>query len=135
MTFQIRSTDSGNLLLCDRYGESLDLIRCQACILVLLEECNVGITIQGFENEVRLCLLDLADDRRVIGMTHRGILLTDNLHSKCLSLLLHDLICRARENVIGTEQEYFLSVILTHVLDCRNNLLVRSSSYIKDVRG
>ena len=90
----------------DREGRAS--CRRDAGVLELLEEGDVAVAVQRVEDDVRVGRLDLADDRGVVGVAERGVLLAGQLAALRLELRLDDVVGRAREDVVGAEQEQLL---------------------------
>ena len=83
-------------------------------------------------------LLDVGDDRLVVGVPERRVLLVDVLVGDALRLEegAQDLVGRARIDVVGAEQHPALgaAAVLAHqVLDRRDRLLVGRGAGVEDV--
>ena len=95
-------TDLTDLLFRDGEGHDRILGRVDARSLELLEEGDVGVTVQGVDDDPAIGegLLDLGDDRGHLGVAERDVILADSLTTESLHLLFDDGIGRAGVHVI-----------------------------------
>jgi hypothetical protein len=123
----------GDLLLGDRHRDH----RClgEALVEVALEEGHVGVAVDGVEDRVGLGRDDLLDGRTPLGLTELLVLLADDLDVVGGRPLLDLVVGRAREDVVGPDQEERLDVLLgLQVLQARQDLLVGRRAGVEDVR-
>ena len=115
----------------DRHGRSV-----QPDAVVLAEEGDVGVTVEGVEHRVRPGTLDAVGHGGEVGGAQRGVVLADDLHVVFLGVLLDDEVRGAGEDVVGAEQEERLrALLLPQVVQCGDDLLVGGGTGVEDVVG
>ena len=135
MPLQIRGPDSFYLFFRNGNRTGLNLLRRQSCILELLEESHIGISVQRIKDEIRIRFLYFTEDGCIIRMPHRRVFLSHDLHPQGLRLLLYDGVRRSGKYIIGAQQKNLFPVIFIHIFNGRDNLLVRRRTYVKNVGG
>ena len=110
------------------------VVRGQADVLVLLEERDVGVTVEGVEHRVGAGALELVHDRREVGVAQRGVLLADDLDVVGAGPGDDLLVGRAREDVVGADQEDLRLALLLEVVHAGQDLLVGRRARVEDVR-
>ena len=133
IALDVLCTDALDLLFGNRERHDRAGLRRHTGIFQLLEERHVGVTVQGIDDDIGMSGLDLADDRRVIGVSHRRVLFADDLTALRGELCLDDAVGRLREYVVAADEEHLFLAILHEILDGRHDLLIRSSAHVHDV--
>ena len=132
---------AAQLVLGHAEGHDRRVLAAQSLVAELLVEGHVAVTVDRREHGGAAAggeALDLADDRLVVLMVERRVLLLDVLlgHALGQQERAQDLVGRAREHVVGAEQvELLVAPALRrhHVLGGRDQLLIGRGARVEDV--
>ena len=140
MTDQRRHVHRTQLVLRNGEGHDRAVVRGQSLIGELLVEGHVAVAVDRREHAGVSGggeLLDLADNRLVVLMVKRRVLLHDVglRHALAQKERLEHLVRRARKDVVGAEQVELLHAQLAHhVFRSRDELLIRGRRRVEHVQ-
>ena len=101
----ILGANLANFLFSDGEGHDRVLLRINASSLELLEQSNVGVSVQSIDDDASIwkCLFDLGDDRGNLSISKGNVVLTNGLTAQALDLLFNDGVGRPWIDVVRAD--------------------------------